>query len=283
MILPKNRFLKISLVIITSILALGVLAVASLYIIIPNRFADPKPDHAHFRLQYIFRGKAEDFSKANYQVEYAKDICSGLLTESPLHFHDNKDQIVHLHWQKMTGGDVLKFYGVNKEGGLDNYMGLKLDKFLQLPPKLSPIPIYGKSLPEAQNDDKYFVYTGEKDKFEKRDFNQFINQSLEEFLGKNSTIREQLEESQKQQNQFSSIGKLAGFDTAAQAHGNEKQSAVIESDQNKTNPKTEEELKQINNFIGNVVIFVQPNEPTNEEVQAKFNNLVPLEASVCGG
>ena len=156
MFFPKNRLLKISLAALASLLILCILAVASLYLLIPNRFADPKPDHAHFRLQYIFRGEAENFGTARYQVQYAKDICSGLLTESPLHFHDDKDQIVHLHWQKMTGGDVLKFYGINKVGGLDDYMGLKLDQLFKFPPKLTSIPIHGKSLPQATGEDKYF-------------------------------------------------------------------------------------------------------------------------------
>jgi len=47
--------------------------------------------------------------------------------------------------------------------------------------------------------------------------------------------------------------------------------------------KSEEELKKINNLLGNVVIFVQPNEPTSEQVKAKFDKLIPLGDSVCGG
>ena len=315
MFYPKNRLLRISVAALAGFLTLCVLVVTSLYLLIPSRFADPKPDHSHFRLQYIFRGEAENFGTARYQVDYLKDVCSGSLTDSPIHFHDDKDQIVHLHWQKMTGGDVLKFYGINKVGGLDDYMGLKLDKLFQFPPKLTLVPIHSKSLPNAAGEDKYFVYIGDKDKFEKKDFNQFLNLGLEDFLGKNSIIREQLEESQKEQKSFSFISNP--FSTVvAQAHNNVEHSTTTEAQQHErdvkkaesekqaieeknnqvkpnsndkstvkldVNTKTEEELKQINNLIGNVVIFVQPNEPTNEQIQARFNNLEPLALSVCGG
>ena len=39
--------------------------------------------------------------------------------------------------------------------------------------------------------------------------------------------------------------------------------------------KSEEELTRINNLVGNVAIFVQEKEPTKEEIQAHFDNLVP--------
>ena len=46
--------------------------------------------------------------------------------------------------------------------------------------------------------------------------------------------------------------------------------------------KSEEELTRINNLVGNVAIFVQEKEPTKEEIQARFDNLVPLHESTCG-
>jgi hypothetical protein len=46
--------------------------------------------------------------------------------------------------------------------------------------------------------------------------------------------------------------------------------------------KSEEELTRINNVIGNVVIFTQEEEPTKEQVKARFDNLVPLHDSTCG-
>ena len=315
MSLRNSKFLKTGGIILASVLVLCLLTIASFYLFIPSRFTNPKTDHYHFRMQYVFRGQAENFSTPRYQVEYIKDVCKGDLTESPIHFHDNKDQIVHIHWQGITGGDVLKFYGLNKVGGLDGYMGLKLDKLFQFPPTITALPIHGQSLPKASEEDKYFVYIGDKDKFEKKDFNQFLSQNLEEFFGKNSILRLQREELEKEEKKSSFIlNPLGSVQTLA--HSGQEHATVTEAQQHeisvrkaelekkaieernnlvksvtndnaatktKTSAKTEEELKKINNLIGNIVIFVQPNEPTSEQIQARFNNLEPLSLSVCGG
>ncbi len=310
----KNKLFKISFTIIASFTIFCTLLIGSSHLLIPNRFTNPKFDHSHFRLQYVFRGQAENFGTPRYQVDYVKDICNASLTDSPIHFHDNKDQIVHLHWQNITGGDVLKFYGINKTGGLDNFMGIKLDNLFQSPPKITPIPIHSQSLPAPAGEDKYFVYIGDKDKIERKDFNQFINQSLEEFLGQNSEIRKQFEEVQKEQK--SSFMSDAFGSVVIKAHAGAEHSTITEEQQHEidlkkteaenkgieernnqikindnnnpaaiidTSIKTEEELKQINNLLGNVVIFVQPNEPIQEQIQARFNNLEPLGLSTCGG
>ena len=316
--LKNSKIFKIGGIVLASLLLLCVLTIAGLYLLTPTRFANPKPDHYHFRLQYIFRGKAENFADPRYQVDYVKDICNNGLTESPIHFHDEKDQIVHLHWQGITGGDVLKFYGLNRVGGLDDYMGLKFDKLFQFPPSIFAIPIHSQSLPKPSGDDKFFIYIGDKDKLEKKDFNNFLNQTLEEFLGQNSILRIQREELEKEEKKTSFLPNPFGPITAL-AHDGVEHATVSEAEQheidvkkaeqekqsieNKNNlvvaqasgdkenkvvdteavTKTEEELKQINNLIGNIVIFVQPNEPTSEQIQARFNNLEPLGLSVCGG
>lgn len=64
----------------------------------------------------------------------------------------------------------------------------------------------------------------------------------------------------------------------AYAHG-----GTIDGDDDEGSTKTEEELTRINNLVGNVVIFVQQNQPTKEQIQERFNNLVPLHESTCGG
>lgn len=269
-------------------------------------FNYPKQDHLHFRLQYIFQGQAEDFGSPRYQVDYVKDVCNGALTESPIHFHDQIDQIVHIHWQNMRGGDVLKFYGLNYVGGLDSYMGFKMDELFNFLPKITPVPIHSQSLPKPKPEDNFYIYTGEKDNFEKKDWNNFLKQDLETFFGVQSQI------SLKQNNYFN-LGSInaeahAGEEHATQTEAEQHELEVKEQEQlnNKNNiaqeaeskveregslqisevseiDKTEEELKQINNLIGNVVIFVQKDEPTKEQVQARFDNLEPLGVSVCGG
>jgi hypothetical protein len=299
-----NFLKRFGLKILGVILIILTVSVGALFALTPTRFAYPKNDHFHLRMQYIFHGQAEDFSTPRYQTDYLKDVCNGSLTESPIHFHDNKDQITHLHWRGMTGGDMLKFYGLNKIGGLDGYMGFKLDELLKFPPKITPIPIHSQSLPKPSKDDQFFVYVGDKDSFSKKDFNDYLNKSLEEFLGKNSILREGLEAQEKQTtfNPFGSVeakahsGITHQTQTEEQQHNlAEKESKSIENrnnqvSQNQQSPApiasgqpSEEELKQINNLIGNIVIFVQPNEPTQDQIKARFQNLVPLGLSVCGG
>jgi hypothetical protein len=296
-----------------------VIAVLTLFVITPANMRYPKTDHAHFRMQYVFLGQLEDFGAPRYQVDYVKDVCSGALTESPIHFHDEKNQIVHLHWQRVTGGEVLKFYGLNKIGGLDGYMGVKLDDLQKF--KFTPIPIHSKSLPQPRPNDKFWVYTGEKDNFKKRDFNDFVSQDLETFFGKNSSVREGNEQntagltlpgsidvsahngvshgtaSESEQHdakttkeQASINGKNSSNNISLyeQARKELSQTAAPVKEFSSTAPgnekiPTEEELKDINNLLGNVVIFVQPDEPANNQVKLRFDNLEPLTKSVCGG
>src|SRR5580765_893196 len=67
----------------------------------PAVIRNPKLEHYHFRMQILVNGKAEDFSSKAYQTGYAKDQCNANLPEQPIHFHDNKDQFTHIHWEGM--------------------------------------------------------------------------------------------------------------------------------------------------------------------------------------
>ena len=60
----------------------------------PKSITFPKKDHAHFRLQYVFLGQNENFASSKYQVDYPKNICSGGLTDSPIHLHDNTEVLL---------------------------------------------------------------------------------------------------------------------------------------------------------------------------------------------
>lgn len=367
---------KIFKILATAFVSLVLFAFLTMFLLTPSNFQSPQMDHSHFRLQYIFQGQMEDFGSPRYQVDYIKDVCSGALTESPIHFHDNKGQIVHLHWQKITGGQVLKFYGLNKIAGIDSIMGWKLDDLTKF--KLTQIPIHSQSLPRPKGNDQFWVYVGEKGKFEKRNFEEFVKMDLETFFGQNSIIRQNQEEEEKLkkkngQNLLNKLEKLvelenifglkaqahSGIDhanqTEEQAHLAETQrlelekkalenrnnnlksnpsslvinstsnsnsssnsnslqniSAIISANtsnnstnssstnftnsqnsfQNQSNsnssqksdqPKTETELKKINNLLGNIVIFVQQNEPTTDQIKLRFDSLEPLGDSVCGG
>jgi hypothetical protein len=354
--------IKIIKTLIAILLILGITYSTLRFGLSQENIATPKQDHSHLRIKYVFNGQEENFGSPRYQTDYTKDICDGSLTKSPLHFHDNKTDYLHLHWARMTGGQMLKFYGLNLIGGLDGYMGFKMDKL----PTITPVPIYGNHLPQPRKDDKFWIYTGIEGKdekgilnnewqFTKRDFEEFKNKSFEEFFGVESQARKDLERygnlgnnnsnvyNSSQGNPFVkgskslilgdfsgtlNLGTITTYAHAGVEHKdlNEEQKHLLElgelantenlnnqvitqnssiqssessqnsnqtSSQTSQSPKPEiqkeydpitgEELKSINNFLGDIVIFVQPNEPTNDQIQARFKTMVKLDKSSCGG
>ena len=174
----------------------------------------------------------------------------------------------------MTGDEVLKYYGLNKIGGFDDLMGVKLDVLLKF--KYTTIPIHGKNLPQPKAEDKIWVYSGDEKGFEKRDLNDFLKQDLETFLKTDSKIRVQFEEAVKEKQSLLDLSSIK-----VDAHS--EIASIATPSGNTSSEPTDKELKDINNLLGNVVIFIQPQEPTTEQIQAKFDNLEPLSKSVCGG
>jgi hypothetical protein len=229
---------------------------------------DPKLEHYHFRMQILVNGKAENFSTKAYQTGYAKDQCNANLPEQPIHFHDNKDQFTHIHWEGMTGGMVMKYYGWNFIGGMDNALGYKLDN-LKDPQKVTT---HGNYLPAVPKDANFYVYTGDENGYKERSFDDWKNQDLETFF--NTTSNFPAHDINK--------GKTSLLDKIfpkASAHGGED-----DGNDGEAGEETEQEkLTRINNLIGNVVIFVQQDKPTDQQIKDRFNDLEPLTDSTCGG
>jgi hypothetical protein len=286
----KQKIIKIS---IAFFLIFLLIAGSILFSLSPNNISFPKADHFHFRMQLIIDGKAEDFSLDKYQISYIKGQCGTPLTEEPIHFHDFRDQVVHLHWQNITGGQVLKNYGLNLIGGPNNLMGFRFDRWNKWQP-IIPIWYFRSAIPEVKSDAKYWIYTGDKlengqVEYRKRDMEAFLWADLENFFGRESEIKKQkriAEQEEKKLNFFNPFSPIkaqahAGHsehDDTAKAAENNQQS----TDSNKAKPN-KEELEKINNLLGNVVIFVQDNEPSKEQVEVRFKKLVDLDNSTCGG
>jgi putative lipase involved disintegration of autophagic bodies len=261
--------LKKILILICLIVLILTICGLVVFVSTPNSIKYPQYDHAHFRLDYIYHGKAENFSSDKYQLGYSKDSCTADLAKEPFHFHDNKNNFVHLHWQSMTGGQVLKYYGFNKIDLIDQYLGIRLDLIPQL--KINFTPIHANVLPKPTEKDKIYVYSGKPESYTKRELNDFLFQDLEKFFNTKSSIKETLDK-EKQINYFT---------IQAQAHSDEVEKTIVQSDANP--PKTEEELKEINNLLGDVIIFVQESEPKPGEIKERLSKLEPLSLSTCGG
>ena len=234
-----------------------------LYASTPEHIRKPTYQHYHFRTQLIADGKAVDFSKDEFQKEtVTSTTCSAAVGGVPIDFHDKMDQLTHVHWNGMTGGEFLKYFGWNYIGGSDGVLGRRYDAGV-MP---QSVKIYGNLLPSVPSKDNFYVYVGDKNSYQQKRWDDFLNKDIETFFGKKSNIGHSEE--------LSSSGVLNWLFPKAYAHGE-----VMDEH---PSSKSEEELTRINNVVGNVVIFAQEKEPTKEQRKARFDNLVPLHDSTCG-
>jgi len=253
--------------VVTAILVLSGGFYAYLYAFTPSHLRNPEFEHYHLRTQIIVNGEPVDFSQNKFQEEYDATSCSAELTGQPIDFHDNQDQMAHVHWSGITGGEFLKFYGWNLIGGEDESLGRRYDQDMM---RMHSIDTAGNLLPAQPEGTNFYVYVGDKDSYEQKDWGTFLNEDLEDFMGKKSNLNRDDETS------FSPIDL---FTQKAYAHGNE----ADEHSEPTEGEDDEARLERINNLIGNVVIFAQNEEPSDQQIQDRFNNLVPLHDSVCGG
>ncbi len=257
---------KILLGVLAAGVAVVLLGSVYVYAVSPAVIRSPKFQHYHFRLQVLVNGEAENFGEPKYQRGYPKDNCNAELAEQPIHFHDNKDQFVHIHWDGMTGGMVLKYFGWNFIGGMDNALGYKTDDLTNI----QKVTIHGDYLPEIPEGAKFYVYTGDENSYQKKSFDDFKKQDLEEFFGKKSNVPE-----------ADSVtgGLMERLFPKAYAHGDGPNDEILQTTSEADNAR----LTRINNLIGNVVIFVQKYEPADAQIKDQFAHLVPLSDSTCGG
>lgn len=263
----RRKYIKVVTIIVVVLILIPALYAGYVYAASPAVIRNPKLEHYHFRTQILVDGKAEDFASQGYQKGYVKDQCNANLPEQPIHFHDNKDQFTHIHWEGMTGGMVMKYYGWNFIGGIDNALGYKLDNLKDI----QKVTTHGDYLPEIPKDANFYVYTGDENGYKERSFDDWKNQDLETFFNTTSNFP-----AHEQNKQTSLLNKIF---PKASAHGGED-----DGNDGEAGEETEQEkLTRINNLIGNVVIFVQKDKPTDQQIKDRFNDLEPLTDSTCGG
>jgi hypothetical protein len=262
--------LKLGLIIAGTIALLAAvfygLYIGLLYAASPVVVRNPKLEHYHFRMQIVVNGKKENFAEDKYQKGYVKDQCNAALPEQPIHFHDQKDQFTHIHWEGMTGGMVMKYYGWNFIGGFSNVLGYKLDNLRDI----QKVTTHGNYLPKISKNAKIHVFTGDEKSYQERKFEDWKSQDLEKFFEKTSNAP-----AHEINKQTSLLDKI--FPTA-NAHGD-----ADDGKDGEPGETQEQKLTRINNMLGNVVLFVQDKEPTDQQVRERFNNLEPLTDSTCGG
>jgi len=250
-------------IVLAVVIMLGAGVYGWLYAASPEHIRHPEFEHYHFRTQIIVDGTPVDFSKDEFQTE-TPGTCTTDPGGTPVDFHDKVDQMTHIHWDGITGGEFLKYYGWNFIGGSNSNLGRRYNEGFM---RMRSVQRHGNLLPRIPDGSNFYIYIGGPEGYVQKSWDDFLRQDLEEFFGKESNLN--------QDEQASLLGRL--FLPTAYAHG-----GVIDGDEEVGN-KTEEELTRINNLIGNVVIFVQKDQPTAEQVQDRFNKLVPLRDSTCGG
>lgn len=265
--LRKNRLVVATVASLVGLLVLGGGYYGYLYASTPEHIRNPSYEHYHLRTQIIADGQAVDFSEDQFQVDYDASTCSAELSEQPIDFHDNEDQMTHIHWSGITGGELLKYYGWNFIGGEDDSLGRRYDQGMMRMPHADT---YGDLLPDISQNSNFYIYVGDEFGYEQKEWNDFLNTDLEVFFGTKSFLNNE---------DVSGFNILGLFSARAYAHG-----GVDDGDEEiSPNESDEERLTRINNLIGNVVIFSQEKEPTEEQVRERFENLVPLHDSTCGG
>ena len=233
--LSGQKFINrlVGAVVIILLFAVGVYCY--LYLATPGHIRKPTYQHYHFRTQILVNGQAVDFSQAKFQEEYKSVACSAEVGGTPIDFHDKMDQMTHIHWGNMTGGEFLKYFGWNFIGGNGDLMGYRYDDGL-VP---VPVKIYGRSLPTVPEGSKYYIYIGNKDSYKQKNWDDFLSQDIETFIGKKSAIGHDDKVS-------SATGEIIDWLSGkVYAHGE-----VM--DGHNTSDKSEEELIRINNLVGKI-------------------------------
>lgn len=262
---------------LAAIIAGGSIAYA--YASTPGAVRVPQQAHYHFRIQVINNGQAVNFAEGKYQTEFRKDMCTAAITNEPSHFHDGLDQFVHVHWAHLTGGMILKNYGWNFIGGAPSTLGYRFDDF----PRITRVPIHGRSLPRQTSGAKYYIYTSSissPTNYIERSWNDFLQQDLEQFMANPGVQKTSL---------------LDRLIPSASAHTEEEAQAegtahapgeVVPSSSPSPAPVSsaaEAELAELNHVLGNVVIFVQADPPTADQIKDRLTKLTPLPESSCAG
>lgn len=247
-----KRFLKMMAV----IAGIFVLVIAGLrayqYVVTPAVIRNPTVDHYHFRTQLLYDGQAVNFAEPRFQETYEGGQCSADLPDTPVHFHDETDQMTHIHWNGITGGMMLKYYGLNLIGGPEGRLGWKMSSNLM---SAQPVPNRTDSLPEVPEGHEIYVFIKTTDGFKEKPISEFLEQDLETFFEKKSNLGTAPE------------GLLDWLFPKAQAHGD----------------GDGHELEALNNLVGDVAIYIQPERPSDEQITEAFENLIELPESTCGG
>lgn len=267
----------------------------------PRPITFPKKAEYQARLQIVVEGDAIDFSQQPFQNN-ALELCSNDIIDRPFGVYEGNSQIIHMHWENLTGANLLRNYGFKNTGPFENYLGVNLNNF----PDYEPISIQGNLITTPEETFEYYVYTGNQFTYTRRDETEFLNRSIKDLLTRelgekynwlsniNAHAQIGVESGEDLENELFISEQEAGpqqlitipseqEEVVTQAPPSDITAPVIEEveemikEENNTDDKSEEvtivDTEKLYNIIGNIVLFIQEKEPTEEEVIKKFLNL----------
>lgn len=156
-----------------------------MYFSTPHHIRYPAFEHYHARAQIIVDGQPVNFAAKEFQKEYDKSSCSAELSGEPFDFHDDMDQMVHVHWDGMTGGEFLKFYGWSLNDAKGDSLGRRFDNGLM---KMHEVKTKGNLLPALPNNSNFYVFIGDENGYEQKSWEDFLKMDMEEFLERKVTL-----------------------------------------------------------------------------------------------
>jgi hypothetical protein len=219
-------------------------------------FNNPYYTNYHLRLQLVYNGQLTTFAFENTQEANEFKVCDLNLITKPIYQNAFNSQLFKVSWEGVTGGEILKYYGLNLVGGSNEVLGYRFnDAFV--PQKLLTLKTLDIK-PTKQH--KTFVYKNRQDGFIKLDPLDFLYKDIE-LVVKKSNIR--LLREQSQPNNFFGVKAFA-----------QDEKPVVQQQE------FESKLSLDYDLIGNVVVFIGDSEPTEEKIIDRFNNFIPLSPKI---
>jgi uncharacterized protein YneF (UPF0154 family) len=218
-------------------------------------FNNPVFTNYHLRLQLINNGQIVSISGQNDERTNEFKVCDLTLLNRPIYQNSFNSELFQVSWEGITGGEILKYYGLNLVGGFDDVLGYRVKKNFGVE-AIKPFQGNGISVSKKS---KVFAYFKRQDGYEKLDQLDFLFKDIE-LAVKKSNIRLEREHAK--------TPGLFGIRVFAEEKPKIEQQEF------------ESKLSLDYDLIGNIVVFFEESEPTEDRIIDRFNNFIPLNPKI---
>jgi hypothetical protein len=274
----SSDFPKWLVVVGLSLSVMAILAISgsfAFYGITPAYIRNPESVNYSFRMQYLVEGEEKGWFESLDTTD--QDPCLSGLAELPIFIDDSNRQLVQVYWRGITGGDVLKYYGLNLSEGMDSLMGYQFLEGQVLPKRIN---IQGQFLPPLETNQQLYIYTVNQEGYQKVKNAEFLDQDLQIFFEKYGY---QDRNAPSLGNEIGSISTANLVEIDIDDGGVSDVSLVSQDSQNILINDDVEGDNEDSRLLGDVIIFVQSKEPTETDLEDRLDKFIDLENSTCKG